>query len=428
MNKPRRIRIYKLSAFDTFTKEERALNEAYKKAGIKERATLKKIRDEKIASYEGIREIDKKKLYTYKYDKDGKVIEESENINKQIALFESEMARYTENDLDGFPLIMDIVYMKIAYQTSIFNQILDRGLLIDDKKYVFFTSTTSQMKNSEFVLVREDFYDKNKNKFMCGLTDDIINQNGGCNSGKYLAYKGLSLSSSINPEGYEIDIDKCIVVPDFKTVVNEDVECIDIDHRKREIAGIGRGKENVEIPQTDGAGMFLPGVLPASAQIRCSHLKGAIFPFDFRKFLGQDEVEGIKPDPIIKDAWENIHNVIKEDIQVIFTASQLKMWKYYNSWEDYKRAFHENRMHIAINKFADTEPKGYAKTSYQFIQTLSSEKLTDEKLAELCADTIEYLDKMKTDLDTMIKIASKDDDYISLALEVHKELAEVYKL
>ena len=98
------------------------------------------------------------------------------------------------------------------------------------------------------------------------------------------------------------------------------------------------------------------------------------------------------------------------------------MWKYYDSWEDYKIAFRENGMRISINKFADTEPKGYAKTSYQFIQTLSSEKLTDEKLAELCADTIEYLDMMKTDLDTMIRIASKDDDYISMALEVHKEL------
>lgn len=422
MKKPRRVRIYKLSTFDTFTDEERVLNEAYKKADTKERAILKKIRDDKIASYEGVRKIDRKRLYTYEYDKDGNLIEESENINKQIALFESEMVRYTENNLDSFPLIMDIVYMKIAYQTSIFNQILDRGLLIDDKKYVFFTSTTSQMKDSEFVLVQEDFYNNNQNKFMCGLTDDIINQKGGCNSGKYLAYKGLSLSSSINPEGYEIDIDKCIVVPDFKTVVNEEAECIDIDHEKREIIGIGRRKENIEIPQTDGAGMFLPGVLPASAQIRCSHLKGAIFPFDFRKFLEQDEVEGVKPDPVIQDAWENIHDIIKEDIQVIFTASQLKMWKYYDSWEDYKEAFHANGMCIAINKFADMEPKGYAKTSYQFIQTLSSEKLTDEKLTELCADTIEYLDKMKTDLDTMIRIASKDDDYISMALEVHKEL------
>lgn len=422
MNKPRRVRIYKLSTFDTFTEEERALNEAYKKAGIKERATLKRIRDDKIAAYEGIRKIDRKKLYTYEYAKDGKVITESENINKQIALFESEMLRYSNSNLDGFPLIIDIVYMRIAYQTLVFKQILERGLLIDDKKYVFYTATTSQMKNSEFVLVQEDFYNKNRNKFMCGLTDDIINQKGGCNSGKYLAYKGLPLSSSIEPEEYEIDIDKCLVVPDFNTTVIEDVDCIDIDHEKRELIGIERRKENVEIPQTDGAGMFLPGVLPASAQIRCSHLKGAIFPFNFLKFLEQDKVEGVKPNPVIKDAWGSVHDIIKEDIQVIFTASQLKMWKYYNSWEDYKKAFHENGMRISINKFADTTPKGYAKTSYQFIQTLSSEKLTDEKLAELCADTIEYLDKMKTDLDTMIKIASKDDDYISLALEVYKEL------
>lgn len=422
LNKPRRVRIYKLSTFDTFTEEERALNEAYKNAGIKEKATLKKIRDNKIAFYEGIRKIDRKKLYTYEYDKDGKVITESENINKQIALFENEMVRYTENNLDGFPLVMDIVYMKIAYQTLVFKQILERGLLIDDKKFVFYTATTNQMKNGEFVLVQEDFYKKNQNKFMCGLTDDIINQKGGCNSGKYLAYKGLPLSSSIEPEGYKIDIDKCIVVPDFNTTVDEEVECIDIDHGKREFISIERRKEDVRIPQTDGAGMFLPGVLPASAQIRCSHLKGAIFSFDFRKFLEQDEVEGIKPEPVIKDAWENMHDVIKEDIQVIFTASQLKMWKYYDSWEDYKRVLHENGMRISINKFADTEPKGYAKTSYQFIQTLSSEKLTDEKLVELCADTIEYLDKMKTDLNTMIKIASKDDDYISMALEVYKDL------
>ena len=102
-----------------------------------------------------------------------------------------------------------------------------------------------------------------------------------------------------------------------------------------------------------------------------------MFPFDFRKFLNQDEVEGIKPNPVIPDAWGKTHDVIEEDIKVLFTASQLKMWKYYDSWDDYKKAFKENGMRIAVNKFADTEPKGYAKTSYQFIQTLSSEKLTD---------------------------------------------------
>ncbi len=424
MNKPRRVRIYKLSTFDTFTDEERVLNETYKNASPKEKALLKKIRDEKIASYKEIRKVSRKKLYTYLYDKDKNIIEgsESENTDNQIALFESEMVRHTERNLDDFPLIMEIVYMKIANQTLIFQQILDNGLLIDGKKYIFYTSTTNQMKNGEFVLIQEDFYNKNQKKFMCGLTEGIINQKGGCNNGKYLAYKGLPLSSSIIPDGYNIDIDKCLVVPDFETIVHEEVECINIDHEKREIVKIERRKEDISIPQTDGAGMFLPGVLPVSAQIRCGHLKGALFPFDFRKFLAQDEVEGVKPDPLIKDAWGSTHDVIKEDIQVIFTASQLKMWTYYDSWEEYKTAFHKNNLQISINKFADTEPKGYAKTSYQFIQTLSSEKLTGEKIAELCKDTVEYLNKMKSDLDTMIQIVSKEDDYISLALEQYKEL------
>lgn len=420
-NKLRRFRIYKLSTFDTFTDEERALNESYKKANPKDKPLLKKIRDNKIASYEGIRKIDRKKLYTYEY-KDGKPIEETENINNQIAVFENEMLRYTENSLDDFALIKEIVYMKIANQTLIFKQILDRGLLIDGKKYIFYSSTTNQMKNGEFVLLEDDFYNKNQGKFMCGLTDDIINEKGGCNSGKYLAYKGLPLSASIDPAKYYIDIDKCLVVSDFKTTINEEVEVIGIDHINHEFTNIERRKENVEIPQTDGAGMFLPELLPASAQIRCGHLKGAIFPFDFRKFLMLEQVEGIKPSPIIHDAWGDEHDIIKEDIRFIFTASQLKMWKYYNSWEEYKEAFHKNGMRIAINKFAETEPKGYAKTSYQFIQTLSSDKLTDERIAELCADTLEYLNKMKNDLDTMIKIASKDDDYITLALKQYKNL------
>ena len=59
MNKPRRVRIYKLSTFDTFTDEERVLNEAYKNASAKEKPLLKQIRDEKTASYDGIRRIER---------------------------------------------------------------------------------------------------------------------------------------------------------------------------------------------------------------------------------------------------------------------------------------------------------------------------------------------------------------------------------
>ena len=151
MNKPGRVRIYKLSTFDTFTDEERVLNEIYKNASPKEKALLKQIRDEKIASYKDIRKISGKKLYTYLYDKDKNIIggSEAENTDNQITLFESEMVRHTERNLDDFPLIMEIVYMKIANQTLIFRQILKKGLLIDGKKYIFYTSTTNQMKGDK---------------------------------------------------------------------------------------------------------------------------------------------------------------------------------------------------------------------------------------------------------------------------------------
>lgn len=38
------------------------------------------------------------------------------------------MIRHTEHLLDDFPLITEIVYMKIAYQPLVFNQILEKGL------------------------------------------------------------------------------------------------------------------------------------------------------------------------------------------------------------------------------------------------------------------------------------------------------------
>lgn len=113
LNKPRRLRIYKLSIFDAFTGEEKVLHDAYKKENKKgDKAVLKQRRDEKLASYEGIRKIDRKKLYAYDYDKNHKPVmsTERENTDKQIALFENEVARYANDFKEEFPLVMEIVY------------------------------------------------------------------------------------------------------------------------------------------------------------------------------------------------------------------------------------------------------------------------------------------------------------------------------
>lgn len=418
---PRRFRIYKLSTFDALTDEERKFHKAYKEAKS-EKALLKEKRDNLIASYEGIRRIEKNRLYIYDYDKDGNIIEESEreDIDKQVALAESEMTRLATDFTQKNPLVMEIVYLKTAKQNEILRQIIDRGLDIGEQHYIFFSSTTNQMKRGESILINEEFYNAHEQEITMGLTDDVINKRGGCNTGKRLAYNGLLMSTSFIPDGYEINIDNCLVVPDFKTIVNEEVECI--DHDDNGITGMGVRKDNVEIPQTDGAGMFLPGVLPATAQIRCGHVKGCIFPFDFMKFLRLKSVEGVKPSPIIRDIWGAEHNVIEENIKVLLTGSQVKMWSYYDSWDEFKQVFKKCGKKIAINKFADTKPKGYAKSSYQFIQTLSSEKLSDDKIEALCADTLEYLNVLKTDANKIAEILS--EPYLSDAIRAYPNLIQ----
>lgn len=336
--KPRRFRIYKLSTFDALTDEEREFHKAYKEAK-KEKVFLKQKRDGLIASYTGIRKIDKTRLYVYEYDENGNIIEDSakENYDKQVALAESELARMATDFSCKNSLVMEIIYLKTAKLNEVLHQIIDRGLDIDGQHYIFYSSTTNQMKRGEAILLREDFYKEHEQEITLGLTDDIVNQKGGCNIGKRLAYNGLLLSTSFIPESYEINIDNCLVVPDFETIINERVECI--DHDDNGITGIEVRNEDVTVPQMDGAGIFLPGVLPKSAQIRCGHIKGCLFPFDFIKFLQQDSVEGIKPSPIIYDIWGEKHNVIEENIKVLFTGSQVKMWKYYDSWNEFKDKF-----------------------------------------------------------------------------------------
>ena len=112
---PRRFRIDKLSTFDALTDEERKFHMAYKDAK-KEKVFLKEQRDNLIASFDGVRKIDRNRLYIYNYDENGEIIEGSgrENIDKQVALAESEMARMATDFSEKDPLVMEIVYLKTS--------------------------------------------------------------------------------------------------------------------------------------------------------------------------------------------------------------------------------------------------------------------------------------------------------------------------
>lgn len=113
-----------------------------------------------------------------------------------------------------------------------------------------------------------------------------------------------------------IDIDRCLVVPDLETTVTDLVKYVDIGEKDGQcyVKDIPTDYQlkDIEITQTDGAGMFLPGELPSSCQIRGGFIKGAMFPFDFRKFATE-----VAHNTVITDVWGTQHDIEQEDERYI---------------------------------------------------------------------------------------------------------------
>ncbi|MCM1059645.1 MAG: hypothetical protein NC452_05070 [Eubacterium sp.] len=368
-----------------------------------------------------IRSIDQK----YLYFEDGK-----ENETYQIGTFENFIIRLALKDnghnTEDCPLLDEIVFLEINHN-EILKQIIDKGLYIGGKEYIFFTATTGQVRNSTVTLLKKDFYEKHRSELTVELTDEKINGKGGINIGKYLAYNALSLSSSVLPDK-EINIDRCIVVPDLETVISDMVKYIDIKEDNNGLCFIADMPKDyvlkqIPIKHTDGAGMFLPGELPSSCQIRGGYFKGAIFPFDFRKFALE-----VANNTVITDLWGNKVDIIEHDIRFIFTESQFKMNKFFSSWTEYKKAFKSNNLQFSINSYANSA-KDTTSFSYQYLQTLpfgcDIEKLCEPAITDisrLCTD-IEYLkEKMKLDKNADGTANSDYNSNIALAIDIYPQI------
>ena len=377
--KAERVRIYKFNTFKALTDRESAIyNDKTKK-----NAELL----EAIHTNTEIRRVNEKYL----------------KEDYEIAAFENDITRLAFQDrgiaVAEYQLLDEIVYMEI-FHNEIMWQILNNGIYIGGKEYMLFSATTGQVRNNTITLMRKDFFDKYKDHLMVGLSQDRINTHTndyknekGMNVGKYLSYNALPLSSSILPN-IEIDIDRCIVVKGLETVITDKVKYVDIQTDKDGQCYVAdtpkeyQTKE-IEIEHTDGAGMFLPGELPSSCQIRGGYFKGAMFPFDFRLFINQ-----VSHNSIISDAWGDMVDVEKKDIRFILTTSQLKMWKEYDSWEEYKEEFRKNKLKLSINSYANLV-KETVTFAYQYLQTLPYN--TD--ISELCKLAIDDLTNLKTDIE-----------------------------
>ena len=312
--------------------------------------------------------------------------EGSLNDNNVISVFDSALSRTIGIKQDE---LTDALMVVQVYYFDVFKDISFYGFTYNGEKYKYFTSSAGQIRKKKAVFIKESVWNKIETTFMCGLTIDKINSKGGNNVNKHLAYMGLS--NSATDEWEEFDIDKSIVIDDFETNVYGTFDFVDeTDY------SITRKTDYVPIPHTDGAGMVLPSLSTKNFMFRSPWVKGLLGLFDFRKFI-----EANNYSPIITDIYGKEHNVIEEDIQIIFTKSQFKMAKFYDSWDEYKDAF--KKYHCSAGRCNIEEDRiKNAKINYQMLQTLTN--ITDDEIDLLTNKSVKRISDVCSSKETMMDI------------------------
>ncbi len=337
-----------------------------------------------------------------------------------VSLFDSSLIRTMGIPIDS--ISEDLIIVQTFY-FKVLEDIIKYGFIHKGHKYIPFTASAGQIRTKKTLFIRESAFKRVENTLTCGLTPEAINKQGGVNINKYLAY--LALCNSATNQWKDFNIKKSIVVEDMETMVDGYVDFIDDSTYK-----ITRQLMGVPIEHTDGCGMMLPRVASKSRMVRLPWVKGLLVPFPFDEFIRDNNKRyPNRQCGLVTDIYGKTHDILKDDIEIIFTKSQFKMWKYYNApgndgWEDYIEKYEKYRCHASYcNEEADYF--GNAKLNYQMLQTLTD--MTKSELEYLCEDTINDILNIGKDRETMLKIlgvtsSNQNKNYIQQALEIYPEL------
>lgn len=327
--------------------------------------------------------------------------------NKIIGMFDSALTRTIGMKTNETSTEMFVVRV---YYYQLLKGLIEDGFFFNGEKYIYFSSSAGQIRTKKGVFIKESTWQQHQGALTCGLTLEEINEKGGCNVNKLLAYKALTASASI--EWKDFDIDKTIVVPDLETNVTAMFDYID-----RDTYEITPQEMSVPIEHTDGCGMILPKKSKKSFMVRLPYVKGLLVPFAFDKFA--EKFGSTK----VKDIYGKEWDIIDDNIQVIFTASQFKMKKYYDGWDDYKKRFKEHKCQAV--KLNEEDIGENATLNYQMLQTLTD--ITDKELKTLAQPTIDDILKLDSDKETMLRIlgatkTNKNKNYYQQALLIYPEM------
>ena len=299
-----------------------------------------------------------------------------------------------DKDIDNLLFIPEYVSVVIDKHSD-YKHMIEHKFTINGKKYVRLLCGAGNARRNTVFFVQEDIYEELDKILRNGHKPLKITES------KYNAYYALSNSAT-----YSVSEPRVCVVPDKEIQMKKTIDWVTesepddiIEEQERELTfnlWDGMGICSPELAKQWSQDLDLDYV-PCCFCIRNYFVKGMVCVFDFHKF--SREVAGKH---IITDLYGK--EVDTDNIDMIITESQFKLWKGYDSWQHYLDCCKENGGRWGVTKFTPKEDKTAVFTNYQFLQVLNLD--TPEKIKELCEPTVEWFDK----------ITSQDSNYSLLYL------------
>lgn len=274
--------------------------------------------------------------------------------------------------------------------------------------YKMLYRSTGKAKKGTCMFIRDKLYNKAINYLRMGIklpkhNADIV----GISAYSSLVCSGIVGKVKINPKNI-------LVLKDVDRYFNTNVISVEIDENKHCIA---KAIKDYKLKNTlfDGQALIDSSIFPnwGNGYILLRHhfCKMAAFCSNiqlfFRDYFGDDYYSAT-----VKDMWGNEHYV--KDIELITTDNAMKWIKYDVSYDYWCNKVYENDCMFGIVKTAHPSKLGdVQRMSYQMVNSLDVEIMEN-----VCKESIEYINRLKTDddffLDYLRKNINFSNDYEAL--------------
>lgn len=293
-----------------------------------------------------------------------------ENNKKKIAYINKQI-----KDMLYIPEFISVTLPKKTHH----RKLCEHKFIINGIKYKRLMCGAAQARTNRCMFVAENIYDDLDKILRCGIGEiEII-------PAKWNAYYALSSSAS-----HRVRTPRVLIVPDYKTIVRDVVDWVVPQPIEDDVQTM---EKDLKYNIWDGMGLISPDMaelwaedlgvdyLPSGFIVRSLYIKGLLVPFDFHKFSKE-----VAEKHIVKDLYGNEIDV--DEVDVILTQSQFKLWFAYKSFEEYEKKLAESGCSWGVARIAPYEEKSYMTTNYQFLQVLD---MKQEDIEELCKPTIDFL-------------------------------------